>query len=160
MMAQCGAGGQPKLDLICTHTRLSCRSYMRKFSEPVDLPLLVSQTKYNWSLALDEAEVDSATHDMVAQCGAGSQPLLELLRKHTRLSCCCNMRRWSEPVDLPLLVSQTKYNWSLALDAADVDSTTHCDGPIWCWRRTQIGPTLHTYVAAVTAVQETMVCAV
>jgi hypothetical protein len=87
MVAQCGAGGQPKLDLLRTHTRPSCCCNMRKLSEPVDLPLLLSKTKYNWSLALDEAYVNIATHDMLAQCGAGDQPLLDLLRTNTRLSC-------------------------------------------------------------------------
>jgi hypothetical protein len=38
------------------------------------LPLLVSQTKYHWSLAAVDAGVNSATHDTVAQCGAGSLP--------------------------------------------------------------------------------------
>jgi hypothetical protein len=33
----------------------------------VDLPLLLSQTNYNWSLAPVEANVDSARVDMVAQ---------------------------------------------------------------------------------------------
>jgi hypothetical protein len=69
--------------------------------------------------------VDSATHNMVVQCGAGGRPLLDLLRTHTRLSCRRYMRRWSEPVDLPLLLSCPKYNWSLALDEVDVDSGTH-----------------------------------
>jgi hypothetical protein len=40
----------------------------------VDFPLLLSQTKDNWSLALAEADVDSATHDIIAQCGVGDQP--------------------------------------------------------------------------------------
>jgi hypothetical protein len=39
----------------------------------VDLPLLLSQTNYNRSLAPVEANVDSATHDMVAQCCAGTR---------------------------------------------------------------------------------------
>jgi hypothetical protein len=30
------------------------------------------------------------------------------------------VRRWSEPVDLPFLLSQTKYNWSLAEVDADM----------------------------------------
>jgi hypothetical protein len=45
----------------------------------VDLPLLLSQTNYNWSLAPVEANVVSVTHDMVAQCGAGGQPQMDLL---------------------------------------------------------------------------------
>jgi hypothetical protein len=52
---------------------------MIRRSEPVDLPLLLSQTNYNWSLAPVEANVDSATHDMVAQYGAGDQPQMDLL---------------------------------------------------------------------------------
>ena len=53
---------------------------MRRWSEPVDLRLLLSQTTYNGSLppveALppDEAHVDSATHDVVSECGACGQP--------------------------------------------------------------------------------------
>jgi hypothetical protein len=46
---------------------------VRGWSEPVDFPLLLSQTKYNWKLAADEADVDGAAHDMVAQCGAVGQ---------------------------------------------------------------------------------------
>ena len=45
-----------------------------RWSEPVDLPLLLSQTKYNWSLAAVDVIEDSATHDMVTQCVAGCQP--------------------------------------------------------------------------------------
>jgi hypothetical protein len=88
--AQCGAGGQPaspkaKGDLMNTHTRLWYRLQARGWSEPVDLPLLLSQTKYNRSLTAIEAGVDSATHDMVVQCGAGDQPKGDLLSTHTRL---------------------------------------------------------------------------
>jgi hypothetical protein len=32
--------------------------------------LLRSQTKYNWSLAAVNGEVESARYDMAAQCGA------------------------------------------------------------------------------------------
>jgi hypothetical protein len=55
---------------------------VRRWSEPVDLPLLLSQTKYNWSLAADEVDIDSATHDMVSQCGAGGLPKSDL-RQYT-----------------------------------------------------------------------------
>jgi len=58
---------------------------VRRWSEPVDFPLLVSQTKYNWSLAAVEAHIGSATLDMVAQCGAGGQPKLHLFSTYTRL---------------------------------------------------------------------------
>jgi hypothetical protein len=51
----------------------------------VDLPLLLSQTKSNWSLAANEAVVRCATHDMVAHCGAGGQLKLGLLSTPTRL---------------------------------------------------------------------------
>jgi len=61
MVAQCGAGGQPKLYFNMTHTRLWRWCYARRNFEPVDLPLLLSQTNYNWSLAPVEAHVDSAT---------------------------------------------------------------------------------------------------
>ena len=54
-------------------------------SEPVDLRLLLSQTKYIWSLAAVDADVDDARYDMVAQCGAGDQPKLDLITIHTRL---------------------------------------------------------------------------
>jgi hypothetical protein len=39
---------------------------------------LISQTNYIRSLAAVEADVDSATYVMVAQCGAGGQPKLDL----------------------------------------------------------------------------------
>ncbi len=32
MVAQCGAGGKHKLDLLCTHTRLCCLPYVRRRS--------------------------------------------------------------------------------------------------------------------------------
>jgi hypothetical protein len=67
MMIKCGAGGQPMLDLIRTHRRLWCCSYMSRWAEPDDLCLLLSQTKYNVSLALNENDMDSARYDMVAQ---------------------------------------------------------------------------------------------
>jgi hypothetical protein len=52
---------------------------VRRRSEPVVLPFLLSQTSFNWSLAPVEANIDSATHDMVAQCGVGDQPQIDLL---------------------------------------------------------------------------------
>jgi hypothetical protein len=67
------------------YTRLWCWPHARRWSEPVDLPLLLSQTKHNWSLAVVEADVEGATHEMVAQCGGGGQPKLDLLSTHTRL---------------------------------------------------------------------------
>jgi len=60
------AGGQPKLVLLSTLTRLWCRYHLSQRCEPVDLPLPLSQTKCIWSLAPVEADVHSATHDMVA----------------------------------------------------------------------------------------------
>jgi hypothetical protein len=54
----------------------------------VDLPLLLSQTNYNWSLAPIEANVDRARVDMVAQCGAGGSPNWGLIRTHIRICCC------------------------------------------------------------------------
>jgi hypothetical protein len=105
-----------------------------RWSEPVDFPLLLSQTKCNRSLAPDEADVDSVAYDMVAQCGAGSKPKFVFLRTHTRLQYSMHVRQWSEPVAFPLLLSQTKYKRSLVADEADVDSATHdmvaqcCDG--------------------------------
>jgi hypothetical protein len=52
---------------------------VRGRSESVALPLLLSQTKYNWSLAPIEADVDSATHDMVAQCCDCGQAKFQIL---------------------------------------------------------------------------------
>ena len=49
----------------------------------VDLCLLLSRTNINRSLAADDNDIDSATHDMAAQCGAGGQPKLHLLRAYT-----------------------------------------------------------------------------
>ena len=56
-----------------------------QWSEPVDLPLLLSQTKYNWSLAEVDADIDSTTQDMVAQCDAGGQPKSALITTHMML---------------------------------------------------------------------------
>jgi hypothetical protein len=125
MVAQCGDGGKPKFVFLRTHKRLQYRMQVRRWSEPVAFPLLLSQTKYKRSLAPDEADVDSATHDMVTQCGDGGQHKFDLLHIHTRLQYRMQVRRWSEPVDFPLLLSQTKYKRSLAPDEADVDSATH-----------------------------------
>jgi hypothetical protein len=125
MVAQCGAGGKPKLVLLSTLTRLWCRYHLSQRCEPVDLPLLLSQTKCIWSLAPVEADVHSATHDMVAQCGAGDQPKLVLLSTLTKLWCRCHLSQRCEPVDLPLPLSQTKCIWSLAPVVADVHSATH-----------------------------------
>jgi hypothetical protein len=140
MEAQCGAGFQPKLDVLSKHITLCCCCGVRRWCELADLPLLQFRTKHIWSLALVEADVDSAKHDMVAQCGAGGQPKLDLLTTYIRLWCCCYARRWYEPVDLPLLLSQTNYNWSLAPVEAHEDSaggqpnldllTTHMR--LWC----------------------------
>ena len=47
---------------------------MRRWREPVDLPLLRSQTKYKWSVAPGGADVDSATHDMETERGDGGEP--------------------------------------------------------------------------------------
>ena len=38
--------------------------------------------KYNRSLAAAHMDIHSATHDVVAQCGAGGKPKLDLLRTH------------------------------------------------------------------------------
>jgi hypothetical protein len=84
MVAQRGAGGKPKMDIIRTHRRLRCWCYMCRWFEPLDLPLLPSQTKHNRSLAAVEAHVDSARHDMAVQHGAGGQSKLDLIRTHTR----------------------------------------------------------------------------
>jgi hypothetical protein len=90
--AECCAGGQSKLDLICTHTRMCCRCYMRRWSEPFDLHFFLSQTKYNWSLSPVDADVERATHDMVAQCGAGGQFKLDLMRRHTSVVSLLNAK--------------------------------------------------------------------
>jgi hypothetical protein len=39
---------------------------MMRWNEPLDLPFLRSQTKYDWSLAAVDVDVDSANHDVVA----------------------------------------------------------------------------------------------
>jgi hypothetical protein len=56
---------------------------MRRLIEPVDLPSLRSQANVNWSLAADEKDMDSATHDMAAQCGGGGQFKSDLLITYT-----------------------------------------------------------------------------
>jgi hypothetical protein len=129
MAVQRAAGGQPNSNLIRTYTRLWCCCFRRRWPEPFDLRLLLSQTKYNRSLAPAEAHVDSATHDMAVQRAAGGQPKSNLIRTYTRLWCCCFRRRWPELVDLRLLLSQTKYNRSLAPDDVDLDSATHIQRP-------------------------------
>jgi hypothetical protein len=86
--AHCGIGGQSKPDLLLTHTRLHYRLQVRRWSEPVDLPLLLSQTKYNWSLASAETNVDDARYYTNAHCGVGGQSKSDLLRTHTRLHYC------------------------------------------------------------------------
>jgi hypothetical protein len=93
--------------------------------KPVDFHLLLSQTKYNQSPADVEADVGSATHDMVAQSGAGGKPKLDLLSTHSTLYYRLQVRRWSKPVDFHLLLSQTKYNQSPAAVEEDVGSATH-----------------------------------
>jgi hypothetical protein len=75
MVAQCGAGCQPKLDLIMIHRRW--------WFDLVDFPLLRSQTRYNGSLAAVDADVDKARYDMVAQCGAGGQLKFAIMRLET-----------------------------------------------------------------------------
>jgi hypothetical protein len=40
---------------------------MRGWPEPVDLPLLLSQTRYNRSLAPDQAHVNNARYDIGAK---------------------------------------------------------------------------------------------
>jgi hypothetical protein len=74
-------GGHPRIDLIRTYEVVV--SFVGE--KEVYLPLLLSQTIFNWSLAPVEANVDSARVDMVAQCGAGDQPQIDLLSMHTRL---------------------------------------------------------------------------
>jgi hypothetical protein len=151
MAAQCGAGGRPKVDLLSTYTRLWCWPYVRRWFEPVDLTFLLSQAKYNWSLSQDDATVDIDTHDIADNNGACGRPKVDLLSTYTRLWCWPYVRRWSEPVDLPFLLSQAKYNWSLAQDDATADIDTHdmadnngaCGRPkvdllstytrLWCW---------------------------
>jgi hypothetical protein len=147
------------MDLLWTHTKLWCCCYVIQRRKPVDFPFLLSQTKYQWSLALVVVDVDSATHDIADQCGAGGQPKLDLLSTHTKLWCCCNVRRWREPVDFPLLLSQTKYQWSLAPVVVDVDSATHdiadqcgADGRYTA----QIGPSQKKKVVEVSCVGVTM----
>ena len=98
---------------------------MRRWTEPLDLPLLRSQNNVIWSLALVLVNVDSATHDVVVQRGANPNPNSDLIQTHTRLYCRCYMMRWTEPLDLPLLQSQTNVIWSLALAQVNVDSATH-----------------------------------
>jgi hypothetical protein len=98
---------------------------VRRWPEPADLHFLLSHTKHNWSPAVDDADDDGATHDMVDKCGVGGQPRWDFLSIHTRLWCWPYARRWSEPADLPLLPSQAKHNWSPAADDADDDGATN-----------------------------------
>jgi hypothetical protein len=66
--------------------------------------------------------VDSATHDMAAQCGDGGEPKLYLFTTQTSF--------FDSPtrvvgVNLLYKRSQTKCNWSLVPVDAGVDSATH-----------------------------------
>jgi hypothetical protein len=72
------ASPNSKLDLLTTHTKVWCRPYEKRWSEPVDVSLPLFQTKYDRSLAAVDAELDSATNDMVAQCGAGGQSKFQI----------------------------------------------------------------------------------
>jgi hypothetical protein len=133
---------------------------VRRWFESVDLPLLLSQTKYDWSQAAAEAYVDRAKYDMVAKCGVGGQSKSDLLRTNTRLHYRLQVRRWSEPVDLPLLLSQTKYNWSLAsveahVDDARYDTNAHCG--VGGQSKSQIGPPPDAYEATLSFAGEEMV---
>jgi hypothetical protein len=98
---------------------------VRTWSDLLDLPLRLSQTNFFWSVAAVEADVDSATYDMVTHCGADPNPRLDLVRTHTGLSLRLYGGRWSEPLDLPLLLSQTNFIWSVAAVEADVVKATH-----------------------------------
>jgi hypothetical protein len=61
------------LDLLSIHTRLYNHFWARGWPEPVDLPLLLSQTEYNWSQDLVDADADSARLDMVVKFGSCDQ---------------------------------------------------------------------------------------
>jgi len=119
-----------------------------------------SQTKFIWSLAPVHADVDSATHDMVAQCGAGGQPKLDLLRTHTRLSWPHYARyelwtAWFTLLSIPnnhFLVASTG-RWRCG------QRYTRYVGPMWCWRQAQITPPQDTDEIVVSFVGETMVWA-
>jgi hypothetical protein len=123
--SRCGAGGQPKLDLIGTHMRLLRRTFERRWSEPVDLRLALMHTNYIWSLAGVHADMECATLELAAQCGGCGQPKSDLLGTHMRLLRPSHERRLSELDDLPLLLYQTNVIWSLAVVHADVYSATH-----------------------------------
>jgi hypothetical protein len=104
MEAQCGAGSQPKSDLLSAHTRLWWWPCVRQWSEPVDFRFILCQPNLNCSLAAVEADNDSTTYHMEAQCGAGGQPKSDLLSAHTRLWWQSYTRQWSEPVDFRFLL--------------------------------------------------------
>jgi len=126
-VAQCGPNPNPKFDFLLTHTRYSWQFNAWWWSEPLDLPFFLPHTNFIWSLAALNADVDSATHDTVAQCGPNPNPnpKLDLMRTHTRYSWRFYARLWSEPLDLPFLLSQTNVFWSLAPVDADVDIATY-----------------------------------
>ena len=93
-------------------TMLRTQHYMptleAQWSEPVDLPFPLCQPILNCSLAAVEADNDSTTYHMEAQCGAGGQPKSDLISAHTKLWWRPYMRQWSEPVDLPFPLCQPK----------------------------------------------------
>jgi hypothetical protein len=72
----------------------------KAWSEAVDLPLLLSQTKHIWSLELFKVDVNSTTHDMAAKFGCCAQPKMDLIRTSTRFFY---MSGRYELVDSPLL---------------------------------------------------------
>jgi hypothetical protein len=73
------------VEVVVASQNLNCLILAQVMPEPVDLPSLRSQTNVNWSLAADEKDMDSPTHDMAAQCGGGGQPKSDLIRARTRL---------------------------------------------------------------------------
>jgi len=125
LVAQCGACRTPILDLIMTQTRLQRRLYSTWQLERVDLFLPTSQTKCIWSLSLAQGDVNCATLDLVAQCGADrGPPQLDLIMTQTKLQCCLYSRWQLEWVGIVVLLFQTKCIWSLSPAQGDVNCAT------------------------------------
>ena len=112
-------------------TRLWCRLSVRWWLEPSHLFLFLPHTNCIWSVAPAQADVDSATYEMVSQCGAAGQPKLHLNPAHTRLWCRLLLRWRPEQSHLFLFLPHANCIWSVAPAQADVDGATsdmvsHC----------------------------------
>jgi hypothetical protein len=86
VVAQCGAGSKPTIGPHHNTYEVVESMHIRCWYVPLDSPLILSRTNFIWSNASAEADLDSASHDLVAQCGAGGLSKLDLISAQTTLS--------------------------------------------------------------------------